>query len=446
MASEMNGAGLLAAFFDGGAHTALFGGEGGNVLAAYGDVGGLGAYAVCQTGGALSAADVEISCKTVALAAKTGRPVVTFYNAKGAVLTEGGKTLSAAASLSRAAAAVSGVVPQLAVVYGVCGASNALAALAADLCIIAEGAELFLTPPFLSAAAGDAPEGAASAKAAADAGVSALSAKTPEEAAQLAARLLMLLPRNNLAATAQFEYTAPAAGIDTANYTGLSAAKAVADEGSLVELYEGFGDGVITALGTVEGNVAGFVSTNGANTYLGGYCMAKTARFVRLCDAFSIPVVTLLHTGGLVKSSSAEAAGLLRDAARLAATYADATTAKVAVVTGRCVGQAYTVLGSADLTVAMRGCVLAPAEPSAAASVLYKDEIAAAEGSVEAGTAAYAKQYEAEVASADAALAAGLADMVADAPGVRAAVVAALDALATKRTQRMPKKHGNMAL
>ena len=128
-------------------------------------------------------------------------------------------------------------------------------------------------------------------------------------------------------------------------------------------------------------------------------CVAKASRFVRLCDAFSVPVVTIVDTEGFVPSVTDDVAGGIREAARLAATYADATTAKVAVLAGKAVGPVYTTLAAADLRIAVTGCTVSALEPSAAVSVLYKDEIDAA-----------------------------------------------LELLSTKRAARLPKKHGNMAL
>ena len=170
--------------------------------------------------------------------------------------------------------------------------------------------------------------------------------------------------------------------------------------------------------------MVGIVATKGAEDVLCRNCVSKAARFVRLCDAFSIPVVTLVNTDGFVKSASDDMAGGLREAARLAGTYADATTAKVAVITGKAVGVAYTALANADLT---------------------KDELENGTNIV-ADTAKLAARYAADVCSAAAAVEAGLADMAVPAAGVRAAVVSALDMLSTKRTQRLPKKHGNMTL
>ena len=124
----------LAAFFDDGAYTVLF--AGGAVCAACGTACGQPVYAVHQNGAALSAKDVEKTVHTLELAAETGRPVVTFYDSVGAKLEEGLEVLAASSRYTEAVAKLSGVVPQLAVVTGVCGGTIALAAANADLCIM----------------------------------------------------------------------------------------------------------------------------------------------------------------------------------------------------------------------------------------------------------------------------------------------------------------------
>lgn len=443
MAIAKTGKEVLAKFFDEGAYSALY--ADGAVVAAFGSANGVPVYAVCQTGAAVAEKDTEKIVKVLDMAAKTGNPVVTFYNSVGAKIEEGLAALAGSAAVAAAVARVSGVVPQVAVVTGVCGAGNALAAAGADLCIMSEEGELFLTPPFTSAAAGDKIEGAGSAAYAAKSGVAALVAKNAEEAAQAAARLVGLLPANNLAGPAVFEAAEPSGTLDLAKYSPDKAAASVADAGSVMELYAGYGKNVYTALATVAGSVVGIVATKGADEALCRCCVSKTARFVRMCDAFSIPVITLVNTDGLKKSCTEDASGGLREAARLAGTYADATTAKVAVITGKAVGAVYTAMANADLTVAVEGCTVAPIEPKAAVTVLYKDELEQGTN-IAADTAKLAAKYAAEVCGAAAAVEAGLADVAVPAAGVRAAVASALDMLATKRVQRMPKKHGNMAL
>ena len=209
-----------------------------------------------------------------------------------------------------------------------------------------------------------------------------------------------------------------------------------------MEMYAGFGKSVYTAFATIGGNAVGVVSTG---KQLCHNCVAKASRFVRLCDAFSVPVLTIVNTEGFVPSTTDDIAGGIREAARLAATYADATTAKVALIAGKAVGPVYTALAAADLKIAVKGCTVSALEPSAAVSVLYKDEIDASDNIV-AATKAKAAAYVAEVCSADAAVAAGAADMTCEAANARASVVAAFELLSTKRAARLPKKHGNMAL
>ena len=435
MASKINKGEILAKFFDDGEYTALF--ADGAVSAACGYAAGQQAYAVYQNGEAVSVKDVEKNIKVLEMAAQTGCPVVTFYNSVGAKLAEGLDVLTANAKLNAQIAKVSGVIPQVAVVLGVCGGTSALSAANADVCIMAEGAELFFTAPFTSAAKGDKVADAGSAAAAAKAGVASIVAADAAEAAEKAAHIVGLLPANNLT----FEFEQPTAAL-AAGAEPAKAAAAVVDKDSTVELYAGFGKSVYTAFATVGGNAVGVVAT-GKN--LCHNCVAKIARFVRLCDAFSVPVVTVVNTEGFVPSVSDDIAGGIREAARLAATYADATTAKVTVLAGKAVGPVYTALAAADLRIAVTGCVVSALEPSAAVSVLYKDEIDASDNII-AATNAKAAAYTAEVCSAANAVACGAADMVCDAANVRSSVVAALELLSTKRAARLPKKHGNMAL
>ena len=434
---------VMMKFFDDGAYTALLAGKEGTVRAAFGSVNGCPAYLVEQNGGAMNAKETEKMLKVLELAAKTGNPVVTCYDSKGADLKEGLTALTDAARLNEQIAKISGVVPQIAIVTGVCGGNAALAAASADVCIAVKGCELFLTPVFTAAAAGD-KKATGTAEAAEKAGAAHLVAEDVDEALAAAAKLISMLPANNLSGAGCFEYAQPAAAFDAA-YSADNAIAALTDGDSAVELMKGIGKNVHTVLATVAGNVCGLVATAGGKTGLCANCAAKTARFVRLCDSFNIPVVTVVDTDGFVKSNTEEIAGGLRAAARLAATYADATTAKIAVIVGKAVGAAYTALCSADLTIAADTALIAPIEPTAAVSVLYKSELDAGT-SLEKDTAALAARYQAEVCSAAALVDAGLADVAVPAAALRDQLVATLDMLASKRVQRLPKKHGNMVL
>ena len=430
---------ILAAFFDEGNYSPLF--TDGAVSAAFGCANGQSVYAVYQNGEPVGAADLDKTTRVLKMAAETGNPVVTFYNSTGAKLEGGLELLNANSRLTAEIARISGVVPQVAVVTGTCAGTSAVQAAAADVCIMAADAELFLTAPFN---AEDKVKAAGSAEFAAKAGVAAIVEEDAVKAASAAARVVGMLPANNLAGPAVFDFEAPAAALNLVKYDAKSAAEAIADAGSLTELYAGYGRNIYTALGSVNGQAVGIVAT--AKGTLCHKCTAKAARFVRLCDAYSIPVVTVVNTEGFVKSEGDDQAGGIRQAARMAGVYAEATTVKVAILAGEAVGPIYTVFAaSADWRIAVDGCTVAPLAPETAATVLYKDEIFASDN-IQQATKQKAAAYKAEQCSAVAAVANGAADAAVKAADVRAASAQALDMLATKRTTRLPKKHGNITL
>ena len=420
---------ILAAFFDDGTYSPLF--TDGAVSAAYGCANGQNAYVVFEDGSPVGVQDIEKNIRVLEMAAETGAPVVTFYDSTGAKLEGGLDLLNANARLTAEIARVSGVVPQVAVVTGTCAGTNAINAAAADVCVMAEDAELFLNAPFNAE------------DKVANAGSAAFAAKAVAAAKQ-AASIVALLPANNLAGPALFDFAAPSKALDLVKYSAADAIAALADEGSTVELYAGYGKNIVTALATINGSAVGILATEKAA--LCHKCTAKAARFVRLCDAYSIPVVTVVNTEGFGKSEGDDQAGGIRQAARMAGVYAEATTVKVAVLAGEAVGPAYTVFAAcADWRVAVQGCTVAPLAPEAAVTVLYKDEIFASDNIVNA-TKAKAAAYAKEVCSANAAVANGAADAIADAATARGAVAQALDMLASKRTVRLAKKHGNITL
>ena len=330
MASKSNKGEILAKFFDDGEYTALF--ADGAVSAACGYAAGQQAYAVYQNGEAVSVKDVEKNIKVLEMAAQTGCPVVTFYNSVGAKLAEGLDVLTASAKLNATIAKVSGVIPQIAVVTGVCGGTSALSAANADVCVMAEDAELFFTAPFTSAAKGDKVPGAG----------------TAEAAAKLVWLPSWLPTLRKLPRSCPHRGSAARQQPDRPRHLRVRAAhqrserrccsregcRCLIDKDSAVELYAGFGKHVYTAFATIGGNAVGIVATGETLCH---NCVAKASRFVRLCDAFSVPVLTIVNTNGFVPSATDDIAGGIREAARLAATYADATTAKVALLSGKAV-------------------------------------------------------------------------------------------------------------
>lgn len=360
----------LAAFFDEDSFTELdkflsADGTLSSVIAGCGSVDGTTVYAFAQDvsvkGGAVNKAAALKIKRVYDLAAKNGFPVVGFYDSKGGDINEGMAVLSAYGDIMKASAAVSGVVPQIAVVTGICAGCAAMLAAMADVVIATEKSELFLTAPFNNADGKLA--GAGSAENAAKSGVCQILAKDDSEAVAKTKKLVAVLPENNLFVGANTEAPDNDAAISV-SMSGADIAAAVAQKGSVIEFGEKFGSAAYTALGALDGTTVAFVATDKAAKLNSADC-AKIARFVQFADLFSVPVVTIVDTEGFEGSSAAELAGSVRDCARLAQVYATATTVKVNVIKGKAFGAAYAAFDSADLSYAWENAQIAPMNPEA---------------------------------------------------------------------------------
>ena len=411
------------------------------VITAYGYVNGEPAYAFSQDvsvkGGAVSKVQADKILKVFDLAAKTGTPVVGFYDSFGADLEDGFAAMSAYGELLMASSNLSGVVPQIAVAAGVCSGAAAMLAESADFTILTKDAELYVAP---NSSIKNSAENAASN------GTAALVCEDDKAAAEAARALLMKLPANNLSPVPMFEFDAPEAaeGKDAE-----ALAKSVFDAESVTELYADYGKAAYTAVATLNGSAVGVLATNKANAKLTADDASKLARFVRTCDAFAIPVITFVDTEGFAADDETEAAGAVKSMAKLAHAYAEATTVKLAVVTGRACGSAYIALAgksaNADMTFAVPDAVISPLAPLTAAEFLYHDELAGA-ADLAAKRFELAARYEREEASAAAAAQHGCIDAVIAPEGIRAALISAADILSGKRISRLPKKHSNIQL
>ena len=431
--------------FEGGGYSEIFAENNGTVSVAFGSVAGNPSYAVQQTGGAMSSRDIAKMIKAIELAVKTGNPVITFYNSIGTILAEDLNALTDSANLISTISKASGVIPQIAVVTGVCAASQSIAAASADILIMDSNAEMFMTPPFTSAALGDKSEQAGSSNNAAADGISAITVTGTQDALQAVKKIVGILPGNNLSEAGIFGFNEPSSPLKKGKFKGETTVKSVVDEASAIELYKEFSSEVYTALATVGGVVAGTVATAGEGKTISAKGTVKAARFIRLCDAFSIPVITFVNTDGFEKSTSADISGGIRAAARLSSTYADATTAKICAVTGNAVGMTYTAFCNSDFTLVTETAVISPIEPSAAVTVLWQDKFDK-KANISEETTRLAKQYVEEVAGAESAVLNGAADIFVEAKALRANILTAMDMLSTKRVQRLAKKHGNICL
>lgn len=394
-----------------------------SVVAGYGTVLGATAYAFAQDvsvkGGAVNKSAAMKIRKIYELAAKNGAPVVAVFDSKGGDINEGMAVLSAYGDIVKASAAISGVVPQIAVVCGVCAGAAAMLASMADITIMTEKAELFMTAPF------NTPDGklagAGSAANAAKAGVCDILAKDDAEAIAKAKKLVAVMPANNISLAGNDDFAENDADI-TASMKGADVIAAIADKNSVVELGADFGTAAYTAIASINWATVAFVATDKAEKLTAADC-AKIARFVQLADVFSIPVVTVLDTEGFVPSSEAELAGSVRDCAKLAQVYASATTTKVNLIKGKAFGAAYAAFDSADISYAWENAAIAPMSLEAA-KVFMGEEIDASPFN---------------------AAALGMIDGVIAAEDTKDAVASAVDLCSGKRVTAPTRKHVNFA-
>ena len=397
------------------------------VVAGFGTVNGAPVYAFSQdvsvNGGAVSVAQCAKIKKIYDLASKTGCPVVGIYDSNGMDLKEGFEGLSAYGEIVKASTSVSGVVPQISIVAGAAVGTTALIADMADVVVAVKDADFYVTAP-----------SEVTAEACAQEGTVDILADDFDSAVKAVRDIITIVPSNNLSTPPVYDFTDPAAAADT----GACAAdiiKSAADEGSVIELKEKYAENCITALATVAGSTVGFVGFDGKSVCPS--CAYKAEAFVKFCDAFNIPVVTLLSANGLRKERENQ---MLIAAAKLTAAYATATCPKISVITGKAVGAAYIMLAgrgsNADLVYAWDTSVVSPLDTKAAVAFLYNDRLANGENRAE-----LEKEYEENLASPFTAAACGAIDDVFVPAQTRAKIVAALDVLAGKRETTLPRKH-----
>ena len=385
--------------------------------AGFGSVDGCPVYAFAQNsdveGGAMSKAQAAKICKVYELAEKTGAPVVGIYDSIGARLNESCEMLAAYGDVMLKANNLSGVVPQIAVIAGPCLGASSMIAAAADVVIMSEDGQFALQT---NGEGGDLKE-------ASESGLVHLTAKDDKEAVAKARELITLLPSNNLSGAPITDFADSAA--ETDGESGASIIAAVMDQDSFIEFQAGFGAGFIAGLAKLGGNTVGVVASE-EKTADGKAC-EKAARLVRFCDAFAIPVITFVN---------AESFCCIKAACKLTNAYAEATTAKISVITGEAYGAVYMALAGAaagvDVAYAWPTASISALNPTTAAVMLWSDKL---KGSSNPTTdrAKLIAEYKDQEACPFKAAGDGFVQDVIEPSETRLKLYAALDMLAGKR-------------
>lgn len=398
------------------------------VVAGFGTVNECAVYAFSQditvNDGAVSVAQCAKIKKIYDLAAKTGCPVISVFDSNGVKLSEGFEVLNAYGELVKASSSLSGVCPQIAVVAGACLGTSALIANLADVIVAVKDADFYISAPSNVTAETSYKEGTAD-----------VLCDDFNGAVEAVKDLVSLLPSNNLSPAPIFDFAAPQIAAQE-GADALSIVASIADDASVVELKGGYAaSNCKTALATVMGSTVGFVAFEG--NALCPACSYKAEAMIKLCDAYSIPVVTLVNADGVISEKENQTLTALT---KLTSAYASATCPKISVITGKAIGCAYITLAgkgaNADITIAWDSAIASPLDADSAVAFLFNDRLAAGED-----REALKTEYIETVASPFTAAACGAVDDICTPADTRARVIAALDMLAGKRENTLPRKH-----
>ncbi len=407
------------------------------VLCGYGSVSGKLAFAFLQdsstTAGALDdvgAAKIE---RLYEEALRVGAPVIGVLDSVGAVISDGSSALAAYGRVMKCVSDASGIIPQIALIAGVCNGLSAVIASMFDFTVTVKGISDISFRQ--GAAKGDDKTAYATGS-----GLSAVNTDDRRAAVSTIRELISLLPRNNRDSADTETDDSPARPVSAGDLTGMALVKGIADRSRAISLYDDFAPELVTAIAMIGGRTCGVIATDASihDGKLTPKGARKASRLVSFCDSFSIPVLTLVDSMGVDTSSPRESAPAF---GKLAKAYITATTAKITVVVGNAIGAAFTLLGSrslgADLTLSLPETVISPLSPEAAVAFLWNDRITA-----DTPRAAVEAEWNETMASPVRAAESGDIDDVIPTVELRARVCAALYMLAEKADTTPDRKHG----
>ncbi|WP_168626409.1 MULTISPECIES: acyl-CoA carboxylase subunit beta [unclassified Cryobacterium] len=424
-------------------------------------------------GGSLGEVAGEKIIKVMELAMKIGVPVIGILDSGGARIQEGVVALGKYGEIFRRNTQASGVIPQISIVMGpAAGGAVYSPALTDFVVMVDKTSQMFVTGPDVIKTVTGEDVGMEELGGALThnktSGVAHYLASDEDDALDYVRTLLSFLPDNNLADLPVYENEAELEITDEDRrlntiipdspnqpYDVKTIIEHIVDHGDFLETQPLFAPNIVVGFGRVEGRPIGIIA-NQPNAMAGTLNIdagEKAARFVRFCDAFSIPILTLVDVPGYLPGTDQEWTGVIRRGAKLLYAYAEATVPLVTVITRKAYGGAYIVMGSkqlgADLNYAWPTAEIAVMGGQGAVNILYRGELRAAEAAgedVNEVRTRLANEYTYNVASPFLAAERGELDGIIEPAATRVTVVKALRALRTKRASTPPKKHGNIPL
>ncbi len=444
---------------------------GDGVVTGYGTIDGRLVYVFAQDftvfGGSLSETMALKICKVMDQAMKMGAPVIGLNDSGGARIQEGINALAGYAEIFQRNILASGVIPQISAILGPCAGGAVYSPALTDFTIMAKGISyMFLTgPKVVKTVTGEdvSQEDLGGATVHSQkSGVCHFAAEDGEHAIQIIRKLISYIPQNNLEDAPLVECSDPIDRMeDSLNeivpespnrpYDMYQVIGAIIDNGEFLEIQRDYAKNIIIGFARFNGRSVGIVANQ--PKFLAGVldCNAsrKAARFVRFCDAFNIPIVSLVDVPGFLPGTGQEYNGVILHGAKLLYAYGEATVPKVTVTLRKSYGGSHIVMSCkqlrGDMNYAWPSAEIAVMGGDGAVEVLYAKEAKASEDP-KALLAEKKKEYEDLFCNPYNAAKYGYIDDVIEPRNTRFRIIRALQQLATKRVTNPAKKHGNIPL
>ena len=447
---------------------------GDGVVTGYGTIEGRLVYVFAQdftvTAGSLSVSMAEKICKVMDMAMRNGAPCIGLNDSGGARIQEGVNALAGYANIFMRNVMASGMIPQISAIFGPCAGGAVYSPALTDFIIMRrETSYMFLTgPKVVKTVTGEdvtQEQLGGATMHTTKSGVAQFAVDTEEEGIALIRNLLSYMPQNNLESAPEVPCTDDIARKeDTLNeiipdhpnkpYDMYDVIRGIVDNGEYLESAASFAKNIITCFARFNGQSVGIIA-NQPNFMAGVLdinASRKAARFVRFCDAFNIPIVTLVDVPGFLPGTGQEYGGVITHGAKLLFAYCEATVPKVTVTLRKAYGGAYIVMSSkhirGDINYAWPTAEIAVMGASGAVEVLHAKELAAITDPEEKAkfVEKLEQEYKDKFSNPYNAARYGYIDDVIEPRNTRFRVIRALESLRNKRTHNPNKKHCNIPL
>ncbi|MDD5486099.1 MAG: acyl-CoA carboxylase subunit beta [Dehalococcoidales bacterium] len=442
-----------------------------SVIAGHGQIEGRKVFLYAQdysvSGGSLSVQDGETICKLMDTALEEGTPAIGLLESGGARIQDGIASLAAYGEIFNRNVLCSGVIPQISVILGVCAGGSAYSAALTDFVfMLEENSRMFVTgPQVIKKATGENVSGEELGGTDTHARISGschFLAKNEQECLQLVRELFSYIPSNNKqkpltvkkinkTCVQSEDLLAIVPHNPQHGYDIKRVIRILVDDGKMLEYQDQFAPNIVTAFARFGGRVAALVASQPAEMAGVIDCDAadKTARFIRFCDCFNIPVVTFVDVPGYKPGKEEEYKGIIRHGAKLLYAYAEASIPKISIILRKAYGGAYIAMGSkslrGDISYAWQGAEVGVMGAENAVDIIYRKEIEAAGNPVEFRKKKI-KDFKNKLFSAAGEDGQKYIDEIIEPAETRQKIIEALAALEDKKETNPAKKHGNMPL